>query len=141
MGQRGQQKIECGGGQTDADKDAQVAQRQANQPQILDTGTIADTDDRPHQRRDQHGADDDGGGVDVEADRGDQDGEKKHPQIGAADRNAATDRLVDHLGVILVMAEMEQATQGIAVFFHVLSAWPGWQQPAASGHGGLARVG
>ena len=49
------------------------------------------TDYRPHQRRDKHCADDDGGGIGVKAERRYENSDNKDNDIGASERHTLSD--------------------------------------------------
>ena len=53
----------------------EIAQRPLDEAEIVHAHAEAAADDGPHEGGDEHGADDDGGGVGVEAERGNEDGE------------------------------------------------------------------
>ena len=63
--------------------DEQVAQSVAKQFGIVHSKSEAHANDRAHDRGDQHGADYHRGGVDVQADRSDDDGKCENPYVGA----------------------------------------------------------
>ena len=75
IAQRRQQEVEGGSQQADNHHHQQVANRLAQQFHVVDTHRKAHPVDRSHQGGNQHGADDDGGGVDIQSHRSDDDGE------------------------------------------------------------------
>ena len=69
----------------------------------------AHADNGTHEGRDEHGADDDGGGVDIQTQRGDEDGENEHPEVAAAEGDARVDPVDDGLFVFLVGPQIQIA--------------------------------
>ena len=82
---------------------AVVAQRAPQQLVVADAHAQAHADDGAHEGRDEHGADDDRRRVDVEPQRGYQDGEHENPQVGAAEHHAGA-HLLYHLALVLAVA-------------------------------------
>lgn len=101
VAERGEQEVQGGGDQTDADHQSEVACRALEQLHVEGADGEADSVDGPHQRGDEHRADDDGGGVDVEPDGGDEDGEEEHPDVDAAELHRLRDGVDGglHVGV------------------------------------------
>ena len=77
--------------ETDTHHYPQIAKGTLQQLHVERADSQADAVDRTHQRRDQHGADDDRRGVDIQPDGRDNDGEKQNPDVDAAELDRAAD--------------------------------------------------
>ena len=113
FGQRGDQEIERGREHADGRCHEIVPDGAFQKVEIADTYAQSHADDGAHQGRNEHGADDDGRGVDVESERGDEDGEHQNPQVGAMECDATADLSDGLLFAFLV-------GQGVEVALHNL---------------------
>ena len=71
--------------------DGKILCRPSQQLEVVDAYGESHADDRSHKGRDKHGADDDGGGVDIESERRYEDGEDKYPEVGSPEAHATGD--------------------------------------------------
>ena len=81
---------EVNGGRDDAEERCRkvAAQGALNQVEVRDAEAQPEAHDGAHERGDKHGADDDGRGVGVQPERGQEDGEDEDPEVGAAKLDA-----------------------------------------------------
>ena len=108
---QGTEEEEDGRGQNaDDDHHAVVLQGVFHQIGVFGAQTQAKAQDGTHHGRDQHGADDDGDGVDVQAHRGDDDGAGQDKDVGAFEGDILADRGAGVLVVDLV-GEMDELFQ------------------------------
>ena len=119
-----QQKIEGGGDQADGHLGAEAGQRPAHEGQVLHRQGVAQSEYAAHQRRNEHGADNDGGGVYVQADGGDENGQHQNPHVGAVNGGVLQHHGVDLLIAHHVAPDIQQLTEiGLGpaclfLFFH-----------------------
>jgi len=91
------------GQHADHDHNKKVSETVYQEIPVVGTKRQADSHYWPHQGRDEHGADDDRGGIDVKANRRDDYRERKDPNIWPPEGDAAFDPLCGFLGVDLVI--------------------------------------
>ena len=115
--QRRKEKVDRRGDDRDDEHQHEVAQRLLQQVEVVDAQREPDSHDRAHDGRNEHRADDYGGGVDVQAQRGDHRGEDQHPEVHAPEDHALRDVGDDLVALRLVVLEAEAALQELA---HVL---------------------
>lgn len=94
---RGQQKVDGGGRHTHENLHRKAHGVPLYQIGIVGGSAVGDRQNAPHQRGDQHGADDDCHGVGVESHRGDQNRTDHNHHIGAGDLSAAQDAIPNFL--------------------------------------------
>ena len=122
--QRRKDEIDRGRQQGDDHHDQQILQGRFQQVHVVGAQREAGADDRPHQRGYEHRADDDGCGIDIEADGSQDDGESQDPDVGPAEPDGALDALCGVCGVH-VRADIDilpdqRLNIGIEVFVHLL---------------------
>jgi hypothetical protein len=75
--------------------------------------------DGPHQRRDEHGANDHGGGVHVQSHRGHQNGKDQDPQVGALENEFLLNGLMNvfiFVKIAFKIYQSEQSPEGFVDF-------------------------
>jgi len=93
LGERGELKIERGGEHTDHRGHTIVGQRAFEQLEISSSHGQPHTDDRAHEGRNEHRADDHRRGIEVQAEAGDENGKDEHPKVRAAKSDPVADLL------------------------------------------------
>ena len=101
--QRGDDVEERGEDQRHDDHDEQVHRGELQELGVSGPQRQAHADDRPHQRGDEHRADDDGRGIDAQAGRSDHDRAGKDPDVGAAEGDGRADPVAGRDGVHLAL--------------------------------------
>ena len=101
------EEIDGGRQHTDERCHPEILRSPCQQSQVARTQRQPHADDRPHEGRNKHGADDDGCGVDVQPQRRNEYGKDEHPQIGAAKRHAAADLGYHLFFVLLIRQQVE----------------------------------
>ena len=89
----GEQKIERGGEHTDHRGHTIVGQRAFEQLEIGSSHGQPHTDDRAHEGRNEHRADDHRRGIEVQPEAGDENGKDEHPKVRTAKSNPVADLL------------------------------------------------
>ena len=93
LSERGELKIERGGEHTDHRGHTIVDQRAFEQLEIGSSHGQPHTDDRAHEGRNEHRADDHRRGIEVQAEAGDENGKDEHPKVRTAKSNPVADLL------------------------------------------------
>ena len=88
-----------------------VAQRLFEQLEIVDAQRKADAHNRAHDRRNEHGADNYGRRIDVQAERRDHRRKNQHPKVHPAEHHALADGRHDLVALRLVFVEAEVPPQ------------------------------
>ncbi len=115
VGRQGRNKeIEGRGDDGHDEHQRQVAQRLLKQLEVVDAQGQPGSHDGTHDGRDEHGADDDGGRIDIEPQRGYHRGENQHPQIDAAELDPLGDGGHHLVALGLVLVETETVAQELA---------------------------
>lgn len=111
LAERGEEEID--GGRDDADERGHkiVFHGPLQQLEVIDAHREAHADDGTHKRRYEHRTDDDGGGIDIQAEGGDEDGEHQDPEVRSVERHALAYLLGDGLLVLLVGHDIEILSQ------------------------------
>ena len=96
------QKIQRRGNERDGKHDAEVLERLHEQFGVVGAEPHTKTDDRTHQRRNQHRANDDGNGVDIQSHTGDNDGHEQDIDCRSTEGDVIADVLTRGLDVNVV---------------------------------------
>ena len=97
-----EQEKQRGSQQGDDHHHQQVFAGRFEQVHVVGAQRQSGADDGPHQRGHQHGTDDNGGGIHIQADGRQDDGEGQNPGVGAVEPDGRLDALARALGVNLV---------------------------------------
>ena len=79
---------------------------------IIDSNAVADGLNAAHEGRDQHGTDDDGGGIHIQTDRGDQDCQDQNAHIGALDLCTGFNIRLNFFRACKINAQVEGIAEG-----------------------------
>ena len=110
-GERRDGEVEGRSKQARRHREREVLERFPKQRKVVGCQAVAHAVDRPHERRNQHRADNDRRGVHVEADRGEDDGGNQHPDARAAKHNIGLDRVVDGIERLRILAQADNTQQ------------------------------